>query len=243
MSPEIRTGGIFGTHSSLGPFEPEALLSRPERVHKTLFQALHGFTSRLYWETTSWKNYPRPRDHSALSIRRRVPYNSLGVPSASSFLCAHPALTSRVSSRMWSCMLRRHLDTPVFSDSIRPLICTHCRRPMDPRGDHAAICAHGFGVVNRHNTVRNLLARHAFRAAGLSCNLEVPFILPGSDARPADILVQPTAPPAGAPPDRPIAYDVTVISVYRGGTLSRAAQELAGAAEAAHVCSALTSLY
>ena len=106
---------------------------------------------------------------------------------------------------------------------------------MDPRGDHAAICAHGFGVVHRNDTVRNLLARHAFRAAGLSCNLEVPFLLAGSAARPAEILVQPAAPPAGAPPDRPIAYDVTVRSVYRGGTLSRAAKELAGAAEAAHV--------
>ena len=95
MNPEVRTRGIFGTHSSLGPFEPEALLSRPERVHKTLFQALHGFSSRIYWETTSWENHPRPRDHSALSICRRVRYNSLRVPGASSFLCAHPALTSR----------------------------------------------------------------------------------------------------------------------------------------------------
>ena len=106
---------------------------------------------------------------------------------------------------------------------------------MDARGDHAAICVTGFGAVHRHNTVRNLLSRYAFRAAGLSADLEVPFLLPGTAHRPADILVQPPTPPAGAPPERPVAYDVTIRSPYRRGSLSLAARGLAGAAEAAHV--------
>ncbi|CDF40212.1 unnamed protein product [Chondrus crispus] len=104
---------------------------------------------------------------------------------------------------------------------------------MDARGDHAAICRHGFGVVHRHNTVRNLLARHAFRAAGLCCDLEVPSLLPNTANRPADILVQPASPPSGALPDRPTAYDVTVRSPYCRSTMSLAAKGLAGAAEAA----------
>ena len=187
----------------------------------------------MYWEMNSWERNPRPRDHNAASIRRRARYNSLRAPGAASFLCAHPSLTSRVSSDVWSIMLKRHLDTPVYDDSIIPLLCTHCQRPMDTRGDHAAMCRHGYGVVHRHNILRNALARHAFRAAGLRCDLEVPSLLPGTSHRPADLLVQPAPPPAGDLPDRPTAYDVTVRSPYQAAALSPAAQDLAGAAEAA----------
>ena len=232
LNPEVRTRGVLTIASSLGPFEPDALVERPERIHTTLFQAIHGASSRRYWETTSWTLHPRPSDHSAASTRRHARYNSLRAPGAASFLCAHPALTSRISSSIWSCMLRRHLDTPMFDDSIRPLLCIHCHRPMDARGDHATVCRHGFGLIHRHNIVRNVLARHAFRAAGLQCDFEVPFLLPDTARRPADLLVQPPAPPSGAPPDRPTAYDVTIRSPYRSGALSSAARNLAGAAEA-----------
>ena len=232
LNHEVRTRGILTTASSLGPFERDALLERPEHVHTTLHQALHSVCSRMYWETTSWTRNSRPADHDAASTRKHARYNSLRAPGAASFLCAHPSLTSRVSSSVWSCMLRRHLDTPVYDDSIHPLVCAHCHRSMDARGDHASICRHGFGVIHRLETVRNVLARYAFRAAGLQCDLEVPYMLPDTARCPADLLVQPTAPPAGAPPDRPTAYDITVRSPYRSGALSTAALNIAGAAEA-----------
>ncbi|CDF35250.1 unnamed protein product [Chondrus crispus] len=234
LNPEVRTRGILSTYSDLGPFEPEALLSRPERVHFTLSQALHGAFSRMYWEKRAWDQHPNPSYHSATSVRRRARYNSLLAPGGASFICAHPSLTTRVSSAVWSCMLRRHLDTPVYDDSRSPLTCSHCGRAMDARGDHAANCKHGYGVVHRHNIVRNTLARFAFRAAGLACDREVPFLTPGTAHRPADILVQPAPPPAGALPDRPTAYDVTIRNPYTAANLSLAARSVAGAADAAH---------
>lgn len=112
------------------------------------------------------------------SVRRRSRCNSLMLPGASSFLCTHPSLTSRVSSAMFSCMLCRHLDTPVYPDSIRPLNCPHCRKPMDARGDHAAIFCNGFGVVHRQNTVRNLLCRYTIHAAGLAQTSKSNFSYP-----------------------------------------------------------------
>ena len=233
INPEIRTRVVLSSHSPLGPFELDALLDRPERVHTTLFQALHGAFSRMYWEKSAWDRLPSPSDHTLVSVRRRARYNSLCAPGAASFFCAHPALASRVSNEVWSGMLRRHSDSQVYDDSIQPLLCSHCRRPMDIRGDHAAMCRHGFGTVHRHNTVRNTLARHAFRAAGLSCDMEVAFLIPGTAHRPADLLVQPAPPPAGALPDRPTAYDVTVRSPYRVGALIQAARGIAGAAEVA----------
>lgn len=234
LNPEVETRGILATHSNLGPFEPQALLERPERVHFTLYQALHGAFSRMYWETREWDRQPNPTDHTAASVRRRARYNSLITPGAASFLCAHPSLTSRVSSAVWSVMLRRHLDTPVYDDSRAPLQCSHCGRAMDKRGDHAANCKHGYGATHRHNIVRNTLARQAFRAAGLACDREVPFLIPGTAHRPADLLVQPSPPAAGALPDRPTAYDVTICNPYTAANMNSAARSIAGAAEGAH---------
>ncbi|CDF35682.1 unnamed protein product [Chondrus crispus] len=52
-------------------------------------------------------------------------------------------------------------------------------------------------MIHRHNTLRNQLATHAFRVAGRACTLEVPFLIPNTNHRPADILVQPGASPLG----------------------------------------------
>ena len=82
--------------------------------------------------------------------------------------------------------------------------------------------------------IRNTLARLAFRAAGVPCDFEVPFLIPGTAHRPADLLVQPAPPPAGALPDRPTAYDVTFCNPYAAANLLSATRSIAGAAEAAH---------
>lgn len=131
-------------------------------------------------------------------------------------------------------MLRRHLYTPVYDDSSVPLRCSHCGRAMDARGDDAANCKHGYGAVNCHNIVRNTLARQVFRAAGLAYDREVPFIIPRRAHRPADLLVQPPFPPAGAFPDRPKAYDITICNPYTAVNLHPAARYITGAAEVAH---------
>ena len=84
---------------------------------------------------------------------------------------------------------------------------------------------------HRHNTLRYGLARHAFRAVGLACTLEVPFLIPHTDHRPTDILVQLGPPAAGMPPDKQRAYDVTVRSPYTKNIICKAAQHSAAAAE------------
>ena len=104
---------------------------------------------------------------------------------------------------------------------------------MDPMGDHASICKKGFGVVHRHNSVCNAFARHVLRPAGLAYSLEVPFLLPNSSRRPADILVQPTPPRPGERARKPTAYDITVRSPYIRSNIYEAAQSFAGAAELA----------
>ena len=104
---------------------------------------------------------------------------------------------------------------------------------MDPRGDHATKCKHGFGITHRHNSLRNCIARQLFKPSGLAYRLEVSFLIPDTAHRPADILVQAGPPPPGALPERPTAYDVTVRSPFRSGIINKAAKQRAGAAEAA----------
>ena len=130
-------------------------------------------------------------------------------------------------------MLRRHLDAPVTHDSISPLRCAHCFRQMDARGDHATKCSHGFGTIHRHNTVRNIFARQVFRAADLASSIEVPFRIPNKAAQPPDILVQASPPASGCPPAKLTAYDVTVFSPFRRGTMNPAARYRRGAADSA----------
>lgn len=56
-------------------------------------------------------------------------------------------------------------------------------------------------------------------------------MIPNSNCRPADILVQSSPPPLGEPPPLPIAYYVTVRSPYVEGTKKKAAIRPDGAAE------------
>ena len=178
----------------------------------SVFTILHFMRSTVHSPENCQKSesdrFPNPSDHSATSIRRRARFNSLQAPGIALFLCVDPSLTSSVSSAVWPIMLRRHLDAPAYDDSIISLLCSHCSRAMDKRGDHAANCKHRYGVVHRHNIVWITLARHAFRAAGPQCDREVPFLILGTAHCPADLLVQPPPPPLGALPDRPTAYDI-----------------------------------
>ena len=229
----LRTPCSSLVESDLRCLEPSAVLTRPERIHKILIQAQQKDAASTYWQTHLWDSFPSPSAHRAATIRKRVRYYSLLAPGATSFLTAHPAAASRIYNSTWSIMLRRHLDAAVTHDSISPLRCAHCSRQMDARGDHATMCSHGFGTINRHNTVRNVFSRQVFRAAGLASSIDAPFLIPNTAARPEDILVQPSPPAPGCPPDKPTAYEVTVCSPFRRGKMNQAARHRGGAAYAA----------
>ena len=214
-------------------FEPQALAERPERTHQILFQAYTDSATQTFWQEDLWKAMPNPRDHTSATVRRRVRYHSLVGTNAAAFLIAHPSTATTVHSTHWSVMLRRHLDLPVYHDTTPTITCPHCHRRMDNRGDHATKCSHGFGYTHRHNTLRNAIARKIFKPAGLAYNIEVPFLIPDSNLRPADILVQAHSSQVSESPTRPTAYDVTVRSPFTTHSLKSAATVRAGESEVA----------
>ena len=217
----------------LRQFEPQLLAERPERTHQLLFQAYSDGAANQFWHEARWKANPRPRDHNTDAVRRRIRFCSLVGTNAASFLTAHPSTSTIVHSTHLSVTIRRHLDLPVYEDTGNTLICPHCSKNMDQLGDHSSSCGHGFGFPHRHNTLRNALARAVLKPAGLSYNIEVPFLIPDCARRPADILVQPCPPLANGVLEKPIAYDVTVRSPYTSSARCTAATKRPGGAEIA----------
>ena len=143
----------------LGHLETQALATRPERTHQTLFQAYRESVAQTFWHDSVWRAILQPSDHTTATVRRGGRSHSLVGTNAAAFLIAHPSTSTTVHSTHWSVMLRRQLDLPVYENSTPTLTCPHCHRRMNCRGDHATKCSHGFGFTHRHNTLRNSVAK------------------------------------------------------------------------------------
>ena len=102
---------------------------------------------------------------------------------------------------------------PVF-DSAGP--CPACLRESDVLGDHAMCCGAGGERISRHNSLRDAVYETAV-AAGLRPVREGRFLLPGTDRRPADVLVPNWAGGKDA------AMDVTTITPIQAATMLAAA--------------------
>ena len=109
--------------------------------------------------------------------------------------------------------VKYRLGMPVF-DKEGP--CPACLRMSDKYGDHAMCCGSGGERISRHNHLRDALFDTAV-AAGLGPVKEGRFLLPGTDRRPADVLVPNWA--AG----KDAAMDVTVVTPLQDATLPEAA--------------------
>lgn len=78
--------------------------------------------------------------------------------------------------------------------------------PMDSRVDYVWIRKSGFGVLHRHNTIKNLFSKQFFKPIGLMRQQKVPFLLASTSDSSAYILVQTRPSVHGSPPKslRPI---------------------------------------
>ena len=86
--------------------------------------------------------------------------------------------------------------------------CPACHRPSDVMGDHALGCGSQGERIGRHNLLRDALHQTA-AAAALAPVKEGRFLLPGRDARPADLLIPRWCGGQDA------ALDVTVVSALQ----------------------------
>jgi hypothetical protein len=158
-------------------------------------------------------------------------------PHANSWLTATPDHNPklRFSPPEWQALLRFHTGVPLFtpnhsspgsdvSPGTPPLNpqCHSCAQPMDHSGNHALCCTRS-GLYRRHNRVRDTLYCLASKAG---CQPQLEATLPGTQDRPADLLLSAFGP-------RPVAVDVTISHPLRLSNQSAARGEVASAAEAA----------
>lgn len=61
------------------------------------------------------------------------------------------------------------------------------------------------------------------RPVGLSGQSEAPLLVPGTNSRPPDVLVQLMVPPLGSVSGKPTAYDITAIGRYKNRAKRRTA--------------------
>ena len=104
--------------------------------------------------------------------------------------------------------------------------CPACHQPADLMGDHALACPRYSDRIVRHNQLRDLLYETAASAA-LGPVREGCFLLPGTAAKPADVLL----PRWSDGKDR--ALDVTVTSPLCQTNVARAAAEAGSALKSA----------
>ena len=121
-----------------------------------------------------------------------------------------PHLGLNLHSQEFRCCLRYWLGVPLHSG---PYACPECRSTADAFGDHQVGCGGNGDRIARHNAMRDVIFSAA-QSAALAPTKEAPGVIPGSQSRPADILL-PTW--KGG---RPAALDIHVISPLQESMVS-----------------------
>ena len=147
--------------------------------------------------------------------RERARLLSLTLDHAGDWLNTPPikALGLHLRSPEFVLALKYRLGLPVYN-SAGP--CPACLRESDVHGDHAMCCGAGGERISRHNNLRDALFDTAV-AAGLGPVREGRFLLPGTDRRPADVLVPNWVGGKDA------AMDVTIVTPLQQATMPGAA--------------------
>ena len=140
---------------------------------------------------------------------------SLGLPHAGDWLnvVPSPALGLHLRPAEFTVSVKYRLGCDVFSASGK---CTACPYDSDAKGDHAISCGYEGERIARHNHLRDALYNTCAQAC-LGPTREDRALLPGSDARPADVLIPNWS------GGRDTALDVTVVNPLQRELVSRAA--------------------
>ena len=171
--------------------------------------------------------------HSRLLQATAVPrelarLNCVSREGAGDWLNALPSKTLGLHLRRTEFItaIRYRLGLPVFRvQGECPMPACHVTN--DIMGDHAISCAIGGERISKHNHVRDAIFKAAVEA-GLGPVREPDGLLPGSDDRPADVLI-----PIWTE-GRDTALDITVVNPLQQALLARASEEGDSAVEHAH---------
>jgi hypothetical protein len=141
----------------------------------------------------------------SLSVKRdKARLASLGLPHAGDWLnvIPSPVLGLHVRPQEFRYSVLYRLGAPVYP-SAGP--CPACKKDSDRYGDHAIVCGSHGERIARHNQLRDAIYSVA-ASSNLAPRKEENALLPGTSARPADVLIP------NWTGGRDTALDVTVVS-------------------------------
>ena len=152
---------------------------------------------------------------------------SLGLPHAGNWLSVvpSPALGLHLRSSEIIPILKYRLGIQVYS---KDALCPVCSSPSDRMGDHALGCPKTNDRIARHNTLRDVIYETA-ASADLGPSKEERHLLPGTIARPGDVVIRRWT------DGKDGAIDVTVTSPLAASNVSDAAAKPGAALEKACV--------
>ena len=161
-------------------------------------------------------------------VRELARLKCLEREGAGDWLGAYPskALGLHLRKSEFVAAAKYRLGLPVFQQ-VAQCPMTRCRGVSDILGDHAISCGIGGERIARHNHVRDAIFQTAVQA-GLGPVREPAGLLPGSDDRPADVLI-----PFWTN-GQDTALDVTVVNPLQAALVVRASQDGQSAVESAH---------
>ena len=196
-----------------GFWQAHAVSDDAQRSFEALGQIpkVQHFLSQFVWDfLLSDLRSKGPND-----LRFLARLTTLHMPHAVAFIRGAPCpwLQLRASSPLaFRVALRRVLGLPLLES---PASCALCGLPMDLFGDHAAVCAGS--ATKRHDRVRDLLFL-VCKEAGYSVAKEVRNLLPGSRAKPGDLVIQSFSPSFACS-----AFDISLSDPLQSSKLKYAA--------------------
>ena len=165
---------------------------------------------------------------SASQPREKARFGSVSLPHSGDWLNAVPSKVLNLHMRPleFRVAIKYRLGLPIYSsEGICP--AGNCDRNNDIMGDHAIGCAYLGERTFRHNLLRDAI-HSAAQAACLNPAREIRGLLPGSEARPADVFLPSWVKGHDA------ALDVTVISPLQQNLVDRCANDNSLALDTAH---------
>ena len=143
--------------------------------------------------------------------------NSLALKHSSDWLNCIPStkLGLHLKPIEFRAAMLYRLGIPIFSSEGK---CIACPANSDKYGDHAISCGYqGERISRHHNHIRDLLY-HTAVSANLSPLREERALIPGTDSRPADLLLPHWT------SGKDTCLDITVVNALRTDLLPRAAE-------------------
>ena len=142
---------------------------------------------------------------------------SLSLPHSGDYLnvVPSPALGLHLRTAEFNTVTKYRLGCPIYPTAEECPVST-CHQHSDRMGDHAISCGSQGERTARHNHLRDILY-HTAVSASLGPTKEGRFLVPGTDGRPADVLIPHWT------GGKDSALDVTVINPLQSATVTQAA--------------------